>query len=133
MRGVFRQWTTSFCQKLRSISLDIPTICVWHLWKRRNNLRNWKKQSYNTLVFKVKTCIWRLLSHENYLTGKCLNVIQMGHLEAISARASMEIHETTNNEAEEIVIKKVIYHCVSIRLNEILGDALEEFYYTRRH
>ncbi|KAG5574844.1 hypothetical protein H5410_054978 [Solanum commersonii] len=32
-------WTTPICPKLKPILIAIPTIIIWHLWKRRNFIK----------------------------------------------------------------------------------------------
>lgn len=49
------------CQKLKKIFTSVPSIITWHLWKRRNSLRNGRTVSFNSLVLKVNTDIWRLV------------------------------------------------------------------------
>lgn len=49
------------CQKLKKIFTSVPSIIMWHLWKRRNSLRNGRTVSFNSLVLKVNTDIWRLV------------------------------------------------------------------------
>ncbi|KAG5600288.1 hypothetical protein H5410_031658 [Solanum commersonii] len=58
---LIRCWTTSCHLKLDKILTVVPAIIIWwHLWWRRNNLRNRKTVSYNSLVFNVNTDIWRM-------------------------------------------------------------------------
>ncbi|KAG5571702.1 hypothetical protein H5410_061468 [Solanum commersonii] len=88
----------------------------------RYNLRNWKKLSYNSVVFKVKTCIRRLVKIAypmmNQVPTNWTNMVSSydyclrNHKGDLIITQGEKIHETTTIEAEAFVIKEAIYHCV---------------------
>ncbi|KAG5610682.1 hypothetical protein H5410_021963 [Solanum commersonii] len=38
----------------------VPTFIIWNLWKRRNSLKDTSPSSYNNLVFRVNSDLWKL-------------------------------------------------------------------------
>jgi len=38
----------------------VPTVVIWNLWKRRNSLKHGRPSSYNNLVYRVNSDLWKL-------------------------------------------------------------------------
>lgn len=57
---VIKWWTQDCCSTLKPIMKAVPTIIIWNLWKRRNNLKHGKTASFSSLVFKVNSDLWKL-------------------------------------------------------------------------
>ncbi|KAG5594684.1 hypothetical protein H5410_035916 [Solanum commersonii] len=54
-------WTIQCCPILKKIFTAVPAIIMWHLWRRRNNLKNENTCSFNKLVYTVNTYIRRMV------------------------------------------------------------------------
>ncbi|KAH0757915.1 hypothetical protein KY290_021408 [Solanum tuberosum] len=57
---VIKWWTSDSCRILKPLMRAVPTAVIWNLWKRRNSLKHGRPSSYNNLVFRVNSDLWKL-------------------------------------------------------------------------
>ncbi|KAK6793920.1 hypothetical protein RDI58_007373 [Solanum bulbocastanum] len=114
----------------------VPSIIIWELWKRRNNLKHGGTISFNILVYQVNANIWQLAKFKfpkvrnrptqwpnivevlaSFKTIVHYKMVQwhpppIGTIKFNTDGANI-IHDTTNTEAEAIAIREAIAYGIA--------------------